>query len=222
MKKLLFIVLCCITAKMQAAIVINEFDSDTSGVDALEFVELFGDPNMSLDGLSIVGVNGSDDLTYDSFAFDLDGFSTNSDGLFLIGNAAVAGADIVFSGNGLQNGPDAIVLFTGNISDYPNDTAPPTGAMLVDVVHYGTNDSADPGLSALYPSASYIDEGDLGDKDTDSIGRSVDGAGSFVVFDTPTPGALNAAAVPEPSSVACLTLLGCGAVYRRVRRKKVA
>ncbi|WP_409997399.1 PEP-CTERM sorting domain-containing protein [Crateriforma conspicua] len=30
------------------------------------------------------------------------------------------------------------------------------------------------------------------------------------------------AAVPEPSSVACLTLLGCGAVYRRVRRKKVA
>lgn len=39
-----------------------------------------------------------------------------------------------------------------------------------------------------------------------------------------TFGAINptVTAVPEPSSIACLTALGAGGVYRRVRRKKVA
>ncbi len=202
----------------QADLVINELDADTVSTDMLEFVELLGDPNMSLDGFSIVGVNGSDDLTYDTFAFDLDGFSTDSDGFFLLGNTLIAGADINFGNNGLQNGADAVVLFMGDISAFPNDTAPPTGASVVDVVHYGTNDSADAGISGLYPTAVYVDEGALGDKDTDSVGRSPDGTGAFITFDTPTPGSANvSAAIPEPGSLAVLALIGGLGLVRRRR-----
>ena len=86
----------------------------------------------------------------------------------------------------------------------------------MDVVHYGTNDSADPGLSALYPGATYVDEGALGDKDTDSIGRIPNGmSGTFQTLDTPTPGAPNF--IPEPTLglVTLLSLLGVVAIRRR-------
>ena len=201
-------------------VVINELDADTTGTDLLEFVELFGVPNASLDGLSIVGVNGSDDLTYDTFAFDLDGFALDANGFFVLGNTDVPNVDVnaVFNSNGLQNGPDAVVLFTGDIADFPNDTAPPTGISVLDVFHYGTNDTADAGISALYPLATYIDEGALGDKDTDSVGRTIDGAGVLATLNTPTPGTSNiAAAIPEPSSIALLGLVGGFGFIRRRR-----
>jgi len=187
-----------------STVVINEVDADNPSTDTLEFVELFGDPNASLDGLSIVGVNGGDDLTYGSFVFDLDGFTLDANGYFVIGNATVPGVDLPTLGadNQLQNGPDAVVLFTGNAIDFPNDTAPPTGSDVVDVVHYGTNDSADPGLSALYPGAVYVDEGTLGDKDTDSVGRIPNGTGAFQTLNTPTPGSANF--IPEPGSLALM------------------
>ncbi len=52
-----------------------------SSTDAAEFVELYdgGAGGTDLTGLSIVFFNGSDDASYE--AFDLDGLSTNSDGL---------------------------------------------------------------------------------------------------------------------------------------------
>ena len=70
-------------------VVINEVDSDTPGTDVLEFVELFdgGVGGTSLDGLVLVFYNGTDDLSY--AAYDLDGFSTDSSGYFLLGNADV-------------------------------------------------------------------------------------------------------------------------------------
>ena len=198
--------------------VINEVDSDTTGTDLLEFVELFGAPNASLTGLSIVGVNGSDDLTYDTFAFDLDDLTLGANGFFVIGNADVANVDLVIPSNALQNGPDAVVLFAGDISDFGDDTAPPTGTSVLDVFHYGTNDTADAGISGLYPLATYVDEGALGDKDTDSVGRSIDGAGLLTTFNTPTPGASNVSVgIPEPSSLALLGLVGCAGVIRRRR-----
>jgi len=200
-----------------SAIVINEVDADNPGTDVLEFVELFGDPNESLDGLSIVGVNGSDDLTYDTFLFDLDGFTLDANGYFVIGNATVVPApDLVTpaANNALQNGPDAVVLFTGNAIDFPNDTAPPTGGLVIDVVHYGTNDSADAGLSALYPGAVYVDEGTLGDKDTDSVGRIPNGTGAFQTLDTPAPGSAN---IPEPGSLA-LMIAGLAGIAMSRRR----
>ncbi len=209
----LLLILCF--GSIASAQVINEIDADTTGTDVLEFVELFGAPNMSLTGLSIVGVNGFDDLTYDTFAFDLDGFSLDANGYFVIGNPTVVPApDLVTASanNALQNGPDAIVLFTGDIANFPNDSTPPTGAAVIDVIHYGTNDSADAGISALYPGAVYVDEGTLGDKDTDSIGRFPNGTGDFQTLDSPTPSDENV--VPEPGAFALL-LMGGLFLFRR-------
>ena len=45
-----------------------------------------------LDGLVVVLFNGSDDASYNP-AFDLDGFTTDADGYFVIGS--VAGADLL-------------------------------------------------------------------------------------------------------------------------------
>ena len=209
------LLMLCFTSFAAAGLVINEIDADTTGTDVLEFVELMGDPNMPLDGFSIVGVNGSDDMTYDTFAFDLDGFSLDADGFFVIGNPGAPGVDLATpnANNAVQNGADAIVLFMGDIANFPNDTAPPTGAVVVDVIHYGTNDSADAGIAALYPSAVYVDEGTLGDKDTDSIGRIPNGMnGTFQTLDTPTPSDLNV--VPEPGTFALL-LMGGLFLFRR-------
>ena len=72
---------------------INEVDADTPSTDTAEFIELYdgGIGNVALDGLSAVLYNGSDDLSYTP-AFDLDGYSTDADGYFIIGS--VPGADI--------------------------------------------------------------------------------------------------------------------------------
>ena len=65
--------------------------------------------------------NGSSDTSYN--AFDLDGFSTNASGYFLLGNPDVVPTpDIIFPGNGLQNGADAVALFVGDDTDFPSAT----------------------------------------------------------------------------------------------------
>ena len=106
-----------------SAVIINELDADNVGVDALEFVELYdgGAGNTDLSGLVVVFYNGSNDLSY--AAFDLDGFSTNASGYFLLGNSGVTPApSIIFSNDSLQNGQDAVALYGANASDFPNGT----------------------------------------------------------------------------------------------------
>ena len=82
-----------------AQILINEIDADAQGTDIAEFIELFdgGTGNTALDGLVVVLFNGSNDLSYN--AFDLDGFATNADGYFVLGNAGVANVDLAFGTN---------------------------------------------------------------------------------------------------------------------------
>ena len=67
---------------------INEIDSDTDSVDQLEFIEIKSEsPNFSLDGYIIVLFNGSSNGSDSSYlAIDLNGFQTDLNGLFLIGN----------------------------------------------------------------------------------------------------------------------------------------
>src|SRR5688572_29218585 len=102
-----------------AQVQINELDSDTVGADALEFVELWdgGAGNTALDGLVVVFFNGADavgpNLNGSYAAFDLDGFTTDAQGFFVMGNAAVIPApQLVFGGNLLQNGVDAVAIYT--------------------------------------------------------------------------------------------------------------
>ncbi len=168
-------------------IVINEIDADQESTDVLEFIELssFG-VSASLDGLVLVLLNGSDDASYN--AIDLDGFSTDANGFFLIGGDAVPGVDIALGAdNVIQNGADAVALYVGNAVDYPNDT-PATETSLQMAVVYGTSDADDTDLLMALGETTQYDENINGMKDVESIQRGTDG--SYCVG-TPTPRATN-------------------------------
>ncbi len=195
-----------------AQIVINELDADTAGTDALEFIELYdgGAGNTSLDGLVVVLYNGSDDQSYNN-AIDLDGFSTDENGYFVIGSALVANVDLVaFTTNGLQNGADAVALYQGDAADFPNDTPLLINDSLIDALVYDTSDSDDPALLALLnPGEAQINEGELDNKDGQSLQRIPNGDGGLrntgtYTPATPTPGAENGAVPPAPDVISIL------------------
>jgi predicted extracellular nuclease len=178
-------------------VVINEVDSDTPGTDALEFVEIYdgGVGNTSLTGLVVVFFNGSNDASY--AAFDLDGASTDANGYFTLGNTAVTGVDLVFAGNLLQNGADAVALYQANGSDFPNNT-PVTMTNLLDAIVYDTDDPDDVGLLPvlLNPGEPQVNENAGGDGAGDSNSRCPDGSGgprntSAYRARTPTPDGAN-------------------------------
>jgi endonuclease G len=180
------------------SVIINEVDADTPGADAAEFVELFdgGAGNTPLDGLVVVFFNGSTDLSY--AAFDLDGFSTDANGYFTLGNAA--GSGLVFGGNLLQNGADAVALYAGDASSFPANT-PVTTANLQDALVYGTDDPDDPGLLALLNAG----QPQTNENDTLSSQRCPNGSGgarntSTYAPGAPTPGAGNTCAPPPTPS----------------------
>ena len=191
------------------SVLINEIDSDTPGTDTMEFVELYdgGTGNTSLDGMVLVLYNGSNDASY--AAFDLTGYSTNTEGYFVLGNEGVPNVSVIFPGNTLQNGADAVALYSGTAADFPNGT-PLTTENLLDAVTYGTNDAEDQELLALLnPGEQQVDEAGEGDKDNHSLQRIPDGSGgarntSAYVPALPTPGTANGgtAEPTEPVSIA--------------------
>ena len=176
-------------------IVINELDADNPGTDAAEFIELYDGArgNTSLDGLVLVLYNGSNDSVYRSF--DLSGYSTNSNGYFVLcGDAAnVVGCDLDVSpdSNLIQNGADAAALFVGDINNFASG-APLTTDNLVDAVVYGTNDADDAELLALLNAG----QPQLNDSPDESLQRCPNGSGGmrntdgFAAFPA-TPGADN-------------------------------
>lgn len=180
MKKLYFLFLTLILASFSYGQVINEVDPDQSGSDTEEFVEISWTANTALDGLVLVTFNGNGDTSYG--AYDLDGLSTDANGFFVIGNTAVNGVDLVQPSNFLQNGADAVALYTGNDTDFPDGTAATTTNLLSAVV-YGTNDGDDTGLlTGLGETTQYNDTA------TESIQRQ--GDGSYLAA-APTPDAAN-------------------------------
>ncbi len=206
------------TPVTSAAVIINELDSDTPGIDIAEFIELYdgGSGNTSLDGLVVVFYNGSSDTSYDSF--DLDGYTTNADGYFVLGNPGVANVDLTFlpgSGGALQNGADAVALFTGDATDFPNGTAVTT-TNLIDALVYDTDDADDLGLLALLNAGQpQVNENGGGDKDNQSNQRCPDGSGgarntdSYAQF-APTPGAENTCGAVVPQEVKIHEVQGSG------------
>ncbi len=184
-------------------LIINELDADTQGSDALEFVELYdgGTGNTSLDGYVLVNYNGNNNTSYN--AFDLDGFSTDAEGYFVIGNADVANVDLVVPGNSFQNGADAVVLYLGDATSFPNGTAVSTDN-IIDAIVYDTNDSDDPELLVLLNiDQPQLNEDINGSKDAESLQRSPNGEGgarntSSYVAKTPTPGISNDGVIVVP------------------------
>ncbi len=170
--------------------IINEFDSDTDGVDTKEFIEIKTDtPFSSLDGYLLVLFNGSNsggDLSY--YNLDLDGFTTDINGLFVLGASEVSPiADFELPLNTIQNGADAVAIYQANEADMPIGTLATT-TNLADALVYGTNDSDDTVLLNLLGLQEQIDEDENGNKDFESIQRANDG--SWYVA-SPTPKQLN-------------------------------
>ncbi|MCK4391275.1 lamin tail domain-containing protein, partial [Candidatus Bipolaricaulota bacterium] len=188
-------------------VVINEVDCDTPGTDTLEFVELYdgGAGNTDLTGLVVVFYNGNGDVSYR--AFDLDGYSTDANGYFLLGNSGVTPTPSITFGNGsLQNGADAVALYTGNATDFPNDT-PVITTNLLDAIVYDTNDGDDAGLLVLLNTGQpQVNEDGAGDSETHSNQRCPNGSGGARNTDTyiqatPTPGADNNCPPPVATNI---------------------
>ena len=180
-------------------LVINEVDSNTPGSDTMEFIELYdgGVGNVALDNVVVVLFNGEDDASYR--AFDLDGFTTDAEGFFVLGNADVPNVDLVFGTSTIQNGPDAVAIYAGEAADFPNGTGVTT-TLLVDALVYGPVDEDDFGLRQLLnPNQPQVDENGQGNSDLHSLQRIPNGAGGARNTDTylplkPTPGAINGGA----------------------------
>ncbi|WP_028889970.1 endonuclease [Tenacibaculum ovolyticum] len=187
-------------------IIINELDADTSGADTQEFVELYdgGQGNTSLDGLVLVFYNGSNNLSYRTI--DLSGQTTNATGYFVIGNQDVPNVNLVIPNNGLQNGADAVALYSGTLADFPNGSLV-TIDNLIDAVVYDTNDGDDAELLILLNSGEpQLNEDELGEKDTHSLQRGPNGVGgarntSSYTQSLPTPGAENGVVIVVPPPV---------------------
>jgi hypothetical protein len=212
-----------------ASLLINEMDSDsvnTPTTDAFEFVELYETTGTSvpLDGLVLVFFNGNGNVVYR--AEDLDGLSTHANGYFVAGS--VAGADRVIPGNTIQNGVDAIALYTGNASDFPNGTlaTAPIAANPIDAIVYETGPDTDGiGLAAALgvngpPADEFAPNNNATDGANHSLGRLPNASGAVkdnnaFTPNTPTAGAPNAA-IPEPATISLLTgALALGTLRRR-------
>ncbi|WP_378173017.1 endonuclease [Aquimarina sp. SS2-1] len=191
MKNSYFLVLMILCTNFSfSQVVINELDSGTPGVDTQEIIELKSDtPNFSLNGLVLVLFNGSTsggDSSY--FALDLDGFTTDVNGIFLMGGPEVSPVpDFLLFENTIQNGADAVAIYFGDDTDFPDGTLATTNNLL-DALVYDGGQSDDVNLLNLLGETEQINEAQNGNRDTESIQRRNDGT---YEVKTPTPGALN-------------------------------
>ena len=175
-------------------VVINEIDADTPSSDILEFVELKSStPNFSLNGYVLVFFNGGNTSPYSGtssyFAFDLDGFSTDINGIIHFGNTGVSPSPMAtFLQSTIQNGPDAVALYIGNATDFPLNTAAFT-TNLIDALAYSNSNTNQPSsLMTIFGITICTNENQTLASSTKSIQRKVDGT---YEVKTPTPGANN-------------------------------
>jgi hypothetical protein len=178
MKKITLFFALLMGAFSFAQLSINEIDSDQTGTDTTEFIELLSStPNFSLDGYIVVFYNGASDVSYKTV--DLNGHTTDADGFFIIGSNNTPGVDIgIGASNTIQNGADAIAIYLDDVANFPNST-PVTATNLVAAIVYGTDDDDDLELLAGLNQTTQWDEDFNGNKDTESI--QANGQGEFCV-----------------------------------------
>jgi len=163
------------------------FYDATGSDDGKSFVELYGAPGTSLDGLVLEGVNGSNGAV--GPVLTLSGVIPG-DGFFVVaddrgdGASDVADVDLVLNFD-FQNGPDSIVLRSADV--------------VLDALGYGVfaADEVFAGEGAPAPDAPADASLARAFANVDSDDNSAD----FVVLETPTPGAGPISPVPEPASV---------------------
>lgn len=174
-------------------VVINEIDSDMDGTDQYEFVELKSStPNFSLDGYVLVFYNETNTSCY--YAYDLDGFTTDINGIAHFGNSLVVPSPLgTFTNGRIQNGPDVVALYLGNASDFQFAIQPGTIATttnLIDAVaHKSLNSHANPvNLMSILGITVCTNENENGQGLIHSIQRRNDGTYEVKL---PTPGVNN-------------------------------
>ena len=118
----------------------------------------------------------------------LDGITTDEIGLVLIGSNDVSPYPArTFGDNLLQNGADAVAIYSGSYSDFPDGTLATT-TNLIHALAYDTSDADAIELMALLGLTIQYNENENGNQDTESIQRKNDGT-----YETkfPTPGVPN-------------------------------
>lgn len=148
---------------------INEIDSDQTGTDTAEFIEIKWTPNTSLSGYIVVLFNGSTDTSYDTI--DLATATTDANGLY-----------VILPTGSIQNGADAVAIYQDLATNFPSGTGTTT-TNLIDAIVYGTNDADDTGLlTGLGETVQY------NETTTESLNRAEDG--SYYTA-TPSAGTVN-------------------------------
>lgn len=149
----------CASAPACSGLLLNEIDYDQVGADDLEFVEIYnpGAAPVVLDGLSLILVNGTNGMSYDSTALTgtlpAGGYLVVADTGTLVDPGAIA---IFENGWSLQQGPDAVVLFdngAGAVIDalsYGGDIGMVMlGGQMVSLVDGTATTATDPGAGSL-------------------------------------------------------------------------
>lgn len=193
LKSLMLLAVIGTTQLAYGQLVINEVDAEMAGIDTKEFVELHGPANLSLNGFSLVFINGVTDAVYQSFS--LDGLSLNADGFFLAGGPGLENVDLELPENFMQPGGDAVAVYDNTVDAFPIG-APATNEDLLDAMVYGNSSPTDFSLiSLLVPGQTQINENSNGASSYQSSARLPDGGlpldqGAFVQ-QTPSPGYSN-------------------------------
>lgn len=192
MKNIFTLIVFLFTYVAFGQVVINELDSDTPSTDDREFIELKSTtPNFPLDGHVLVFFNGnigSSTANRSYFTIDLNGLTTDINGIILLGNNLVSPVPAkIFSDNFIQNGADGVGLYLGSPSDFPEFTLATT-ANLIDALMYDTSDADATVLMDLLGVTTQYNENQNSLQTTQSVQRKTDGT-----YETkaPTPGANN-------------------------------
>jgi len=156
----------CFAPAASGAVVINEWVSNDISTDDFEFIELCGEPFESLDGLSVVLIEGegTGKGVVDRI-IDLTGYAIGASGYFVIGDPNV-NPDLEMGAGFIENGGNTIVLVldvqqaTGTDIDTDDDCIEdlPIGTV-IDAVGYGEPDDGDCmsyyGAVPVGPDGSY-------------------------------------------------------------------
>lgn len=168
-------------------LVINELDPDSPSTDDKEFIELKSQtPNFSTDSYILVFFNGSSSGGDSSYmVIDLNGYTTDNNGLLVIGSEGVSPfPQVLIAENVIQNGADAVGIYQASVNDFPEGTLA-TQTNLIDALVYDTNDADDNDLMMLLgETMQYNDNGT--NANPRSIQRFVDGMG-METYSTATP-----------------------------------